>query len=994
MLALLAGRTASGQLPVKPQVIRTTVTVHEGSALRTALAPDGSKVAIILLGSVHVVDRATGIATVITDPATDPEQYDGAAWSPDGTRLALTRGFPSPALVIVDLATGRRTPVTTRSLSDVSWSSHSGLLALVAHGDSVAVYRYAATVGGRAAQVAVLPPLSMALAVAPDGEHVAYVTPSNPVTYLPTVTSQIQELNLGTGATRVLTAAGGYDGFPAFSPDGRSIAFVSSRSGSRQLWIMARDGSAARPLTSAQEGVEPSPVSWTPDVRAVLYISQGRLHLAPADGGTVTEVPFAATFQVARWSGLRRPSIPNPGTRLRANGIADPELSPDGMSVLFGALGDLWIAPATGGAPRRITMTPMRFEFSPRWSGDGMKVAYLSADPGADPELRVRTLVTGLDTAYTIPARPDAMAWSPDGRRIALAGSNLVGWLDLTDGSMHVSDPQTGWISSIAGWTRQSDSIVFSMGSQHWDSVSIVRTQRFAHMPARDGGTGSPWQPPVAIAVENSSWTWDLGRVAFTQAGVGFWTVVGTGNAPVRIADPSPTAFSWSKDGSRLAYLSGGRFRVLTVGTGRAVSPPIAPSYTVGPIPPSVLIRGASIIDGTGRPPTGPQDVLVRGGRIARIGAAGTVRPGQGTRIVDGAGKTLLPGLIDLHTHFDGASVAGPSPAYLYYGVLSIRDVGSPRTRAVAMKERALSGVAPSPRVFTSAGRLSATNGDPGSSADFRFASNADTASIRLGVEAIAADGSDILKEYSGSDGFSARASAAAHTARLPMTSHRLRPGAAVHGIEGKEHSSLWYGNEWTTPWRDDVIAIAKAAGTCVTPTLALYPAAQLYGRSAAFPIDSSLFTETPVVLFMPPFARQAGRERLRQTRAPERQADWERFFREDLASVWRLHRAGVRIVTGTDTWPEGRALQWELQLLVLAGLTPLEAIRAATYDAAACLGVEDALGSIEVGKIADLVLVDGDPAHRIEDVAGVHMLFLAGRPITRADLVAMMARR
>ena len=405
-----------------------------------------------------------------------------------------------------------------------------------------------------------------------------------------------------------------------------------------------------------------------------------------------------------------------------------------------------------------------------------------------------------------------------------------------------------------------------------------------------------------------------------------------------------------------------------------------------------MLIRGARVIDGMGGSPTAPQDVLLRGGRIARIGAAGTVRASQGTRIIEAAGQTLLPGLIDLHAHFDGANVAGPSPAFLYYGVLTIRDVGSPRTRAVSMQERALSGVAPSPRVFTSAGRLGATYGDAGKSDDFRYATNADTASIRLAVEAIAADGSDIVKEYGGNFGFRARASAAAHSAGLRVTTHVLTPGAAVHGIEGKEHSSLQYGNEWTTPWREDVIALAKAGGTCVTPTLAVY-LQNLRGRSTTFPVDTSLFTDTPIVLFMPPSRRQALREAWRQTRSPEGQAEWERRFRVDLANVLRLHRAGVRIGTGTDVWPEGRALQWELQLLVLAGLTPPEAIRAATYDAAACLGVEDALGSIEVGKIADLVLVDGDPARRIEDAAAVHMVFLAGRPIARTDLVAIMAR-
>jgi len=94
-----------------------------------------------------------------------------------------------------------------------------------------------------------------------------------------------------------------------------------------------------------------------------------------------------------------------------------------------------------------------------------------------------------------------------------------------------------------------------------------------------------------------------------------------------------------------------------------------------------------------------------------------------------------------------------------------------------------------------------------------------------------------------------------------------------------------------------------------------------------------------------------------------------------------------VRVAAGTDGGPEGWSLHAELELLVQAGFTPVEAIRAATSDAAACVGLQQSLGSIEPGKIADLILVEGDPAARIQDARRVSPVILGGRPYTREDL-------
>ena len=987
---------AHAQPPV-PHVTRTQVQVHEGTALRGALSPDGTRVAIILLGSVYLVDRFSGVATAVTDPATDPEMYVGVAWSPDGTRLALQRGYWPPGLVIVEVATDRRTRVTTREFAsdDLAWNAHTGLLALVDRADSTDVVRYPQVEGGRASVLVTLERAAREIAVSPGGTELAYVTRTN-VSYLPTAASQIAIVDLGTRTTRYLGNIGSLDAFPAWSPDGQTLAFVSQRGGPARLWVMRRNGSDARMLSSLGDSVEYSPLSWTPDGRAVLFVSNGRLRTAPVEAGPIVDVPFTATITVARWSGLRRPSIPRPGTRLQAKGIVNPELSPDGRSVAFGALGDLWIAPATGGTPRRVTETAHRLELRPRWSRDGAHLAYLAMDTGRDPVLRVRSLATGRDTSFELPQLPGVLSrignevppftWSPDGRQIAIAGDNQIALIDVETGAVRATAAHPSFIS-LVGWAGTTDSVVFSISAGR-DSTAAADAPAFVRIAAAAGATGSAWIPPAPIEAENPAWTWDLSQAAFTLDGDGYWTDLAT-RKRTNIVDPAPAHFSWSADGSRLGYLSRGRYRVLDVRSGRAITSDIAPVFTVPSAAASVLIRNVRVIDGTGRPPTEPQDVLLQGGRIARMASAGSLRTTSGVQVIDGWGKTLMPGLIDMHAHMDGASIAGPSPGFLYYGVTAARDLGSPRERAVAMRERALLGETPAARLFTSAGTLNAARGHATTTWWNRPASSSDTASTRRAVEAIRDAGADVLKFYDLNFGFQARVSAAAHAAGLSVTGHRTPLGAAYQGMEGHEHSSSWWGNEWTAPWREDLVAIAKAGNMCVTPTFVTY-IQRLQGPTSPFPIDITEFTASP---FLPPFARRGGEEALNRPMSPVRRMEWERDFRYDLASMLRLHRAGVRVVAGTDRGPEGRSLHWELELLVMAGFTPLEALRAATLDAASCLGVEESLGSVAQGKIADLVLVSGDPSVRIKDAANVELVFLGGRPVSRAQLLALVRR-
>jgi len=113
-------------------------------------------------------------------------------------------------------------------------------------------------------------------------------------------------------------------------------------------------------------------------------------------------------------------------------------------------------------------------------------------DPAKDPVLHVRTIATGRDTSFVLPALPDAMAWSPDGRQIAIAASNVIGLVDAETGALRMSGGQPGSVSSLAGWARTADSVVFSMTAAR-DSTLAIEAPRFARVAAAAGATGSAW---------------------------------------------------------------------------------------------------------------------------------------------------------------------------------------------------------------------------------------------------------------------------------------------------------------------------------------------------------------------------------------------------------------------------------------------------------------------------------------------------------------------
>jgi len=380
-----------------------------------------------------------------------------------------------------------------------------------------------------------------------------------------------------------------------------------------------------------------------------------------------------------------------------------------------------------------------------------------------------------------------------------------------------------------------------------------------------------------------------------------------------------------------------------------------------------VLIRGARILD----PDAGAvvADVLLRDGRVQAVGAR-LDAPAE-VRVVDATGLSLVPGLLDLHTHWTPNTRPSALPAvanaYLDAGVTTVADYHQ-APEAHAPRREWLARLA-APTVHFGA-RMSTPLGhgaDWADQATTRWVNS--PAAARAAVRDIAAYRPDFIKAFT--DGWRYR-NAPDNTSMDEATLTALVEEAHAHGIRVFSHTvtverakqaaragvDLIAHSVLDREVDDELVALMRQHGTAYGPSLAVYEPVRVGDRPPDGP-------DTPV---------------LRQRRIN---------FAVAMANVKRLHEAGIPVVVATDAGmpgtPHGRATSRELELLVQAGLSPREALDAATTIAARVLGTHDR-GRIAPGRRADLVLVDGDPWQDVTAMQRVRRVFLAGEEVTGPD--------
>jgi imidazolonepropionase-like amidohydrolase len=429
-------------------------------------------------------------------------------------------------------------------------------------------------------------------------------------------------------------------------------------------------------------------------------------------------------------------------------------------------------------------------------------------------------------------------------------------------------------------------------------------------------------------------------------------------------------------------------------------------------------LTNVRVIDGTGAAPREGQTVVVRDGNIVAVGATGSVAVPAGAQTIDLAGKSVMPGLVMVHEHLfypTGPGVYGNvaesfSRLYLAGGVTSMRTGGNMNGYGDLSIAAAIArGEKPGPWIDATAPYLDAAGTGLGQLHILK-----DTADARRHVNFWADAGATSFKAYMNITRDQMRVAAdAAHKRGLKITGHLCSVTyreAAEAGIDNLEHGFLAMNDFVPTKRLDTCAARGGAAQQTVATLDPASPEVQAIFRTLIERKVAVTSTLTIFETFTPGRPLPAGLDLLipqLQTQYEQRHAAtaknagsvYTRLFPKGMAMEYAFAKAGGTLIVGTDPTGGGGLVpgysnQRALELLVEAGFTPLEAIRIGTLNGATYLGRAAKVGTIAVGKQADLVVIDGNPAARIGDVRKVQMVFKQGVGYDPAALIESVKGR
>jgi imidazolonepropionase-like amidohydrolase len=423
----------------------------------------------------------------------------------------------------------------------------------------------------------------------------------------------------------------------------------------------------------------------------------------------------------------------------------------------------------------------------------------------------------------------------------------------------------------------------------------------------------------------------------------------------------------------------------------------------------TLAIRNVTLIDGTGRPPIANATVVVEGNRIKDAG--GHAQAPAGARVVDGTGKFLIPGLIDAHVHLRGGNAPGGRAAtgvtpqqerdgiralhsYLYAGVTTIFDAGNRPDFIMTLRDKERAGGIVSPRIFATGGTVASPNGHGGP-----YNVEAWPGDRKLLDEHLATK-PDLAKIGQDEHGWGTR----------PMINQlpddlleKIIRYYHAHGVRviihvSNEHNAIEaiYAGADTlahpiiqAPMSEPYV---KMMSVKHVPTVSTLTIGENYSRVAEHPefLDQPLYRDT-----LEPEERQRLKTEESAKQKENRWAWWMKVMTPVAQeNMKRLNEIGKDIVAAGTDQSSGPALQRELELLVGGGISPADTIVIATRNAARALGKLDDLGTIEAGKLADLVLLTADPTKDINNAKLVDMVIKDGRVIDRAKLDLPVNRR
>lgn len=949
---------------------------HEGTDMEASPSPDGRYLALQLWSHIWILDVNSGNARLLTDAIARPDEHMSPRWSPDGESIVFSSLRSDGGLFVVPVTGGKPRQLTFHELdSQPDWSPDGRTIVFWGVGRG-GLWTVPAQ-GGSPQKINTEAEEARSPAWSPDGKWIACIWRGG-VTVMDSDGSSVRQITKGPA-----------DLAPSWSPDGQKLFFLSAKAGELQVWSVPVEGGDPAQLTDERYLSSYTP-QWIPYRNLLLYVAGGKICTLDTKSGVRGIIPFSAKIKVARKNYKHiSPKLPAPGQRLPVRGICSPVPSPDGRLIVFSALGDLWIRHTDGRAEQLISGP--EDDADPAWSPDGTQVAYVSNRSG-DYQVWVLDLADRTRRQVTTKAgQAKAPIWQPSGENIIFVQSSWVQQtlciVPASGGNPQIIVSEGAERITPLGWYPEDRSLVFEKLSRN----SKTRVWRSAINRVCLDGSAISWTMDLPDQVEFAALSTQGDALAYVSNGELWIQDLGPEKGSEKRLIQGPTFFpAWSPDRTLLYVNSGKLMRVDTL-TGVQSTLPLRLSYEIPRVSESMLLHNARLL--TPEPREGLWDVLLQDGQIRSLRPAGT-QSARADLIMDLEGRTVIPGLINLHEHLDRGH---PLEGFLYWGNTSVASAGDEGHWSIAQQEAIESGRRPGPRLFPSGGFVVPTH-VKALPERLRVRTSEQ---LRRYMDHLSALGATQIKAspFDHRDPWlEAECIEAAHQRGLPVLSHFLRPASVAAGLDRKEHAFYFILNEEFysgisapvfSPFAQDTIEILRRADISLCSTIVVYFVGSSEGRVRF----KSALAKADVADFLLPSHAELLRKGAESPSNPDRLALLDRFMRVYLANIAAAHRAGIRIVAGTDIFFLPPGLHWDLELLVRSGLSPLEALRTATSNAAAVLGVEGRLGCISPGAAADLVVLEADPLEDIRNTQKIYAVIQGGRIINRASLLKMAKR-